>query len=180
MPRPGPGLYRLGVRSKADAQCTATGRATGERCRLSAIHGSTVCHKHGGSAPQVRAAAARRLQKQLDDILDPNRVLEEIACIAFVDPADVYDDKGNLLPVRKWPESARRALAGFEVAQRNITAGDGHVDTVLKAKFWDKGRALEMAAKKHALLTEKVEITDGDAVLERLVAGRKRVAAARG
>jgi hypothetical protein len=41
-------------------QCTGHKR-DGSRCRLSAIHGATVCHKHGGSAPQVKAAAARRV-----------------------------------------------------------------------------------------------------------------------
>lgn len=41
-------------------QCTATSRK-GKRCRMPAIRGGTVCRMHGGSAPQVRAAANRRL-----------------------------------------------------------------------------------------------------------------------
>jgi hypothetical protein len=42
-------------------QCVRTVLATGERCRNAPIKGGTVCHKHGGSAPQVKAAAARRV-----------------------------------------------------------------------------------------------------------------------
>lgn len=42
------------------AQCKAHTSA-GRPCRRSAISGGTVCASHGGRAPQVRAAANRRL-----------------------------------------------------------------------------------------------------------------------
>ncbi len=45
-------------------RCTATAKATGERCKRAAAPGGTVCVKHGGGAPQVRAAAARRVERQ--------------------------------------------------------------------------------------------------------------------
>ena len=41
-------------------QCTAH-VPSGRRCRRSAVKGASVCPSHGGSAPQVRAAAAVRL-----------------------------------------------------------------------------------------------------------------------
>lgn len=40
--------------------CTATSNRTGERCKRSPIKGGTVCSTHGGRAPQVALAAARR------------------------------------------------------------------------------------------------------------------------
>lgn len=42
-------------------QCTAISKGSGKRCRRAAIHGATVCRMHGGAAPQVKAAAARRV-----------------------------------------------------------------------------------------------------------------------
>ena len=36
-------------------RCTATSKRTGQRCGLARIPGTTVCTKHGGAAPQVRA-----------------------------------------------------------------------------------------------------------------------------
>src|SRR2546423_13437131 len=45
-------------------RCTATSKRTGRRCGLARIPGTTVCAKHGGAAPQVRAAAARRGAEQ--------------------------------------------------------------------------------------------------------------------
>lgn len=42
------------------SRCTATNRA-GRQCGRPPIPGGTVCHLHGGAAPQVAAAAQRRL-----------------------------------------------------------------------------------------------------------------------
>lgn len=42
-------------------RCTGTAKSTGERCKRRPIPGGTVCVKHGGGAPQVKAAAAARL-----------------------------------------------------------------------------------------------------------------------
>lgn len=41
-------------------------RQDGEPCQAKAIRGGTVCRVHGGSAPQVRAAAMRRLLAAVD------------------------------------------------------------------------------------------------------------------
>lgn len=49
------------------AQCSATSKATGERCRCRPIRGGTVSHKHGGSAPQVKRKAAERIRAAADD-----------------------------------------------------------------------------------------------------------------
>jgi hypothetical protein len=66
-------------RAPVRVTCTATKR-NGKPCGLPPIKGGTVCHKHGGSAPQVRKRANQRLiemvlpaMKELHRILDsPN------------------------------------------------------------------------------------------------------------
>lgn len=45
--------------------CNATNRS-GERCKLPAMKGGKVCRSHGGAAPQVKAAAKRRLEEAAD------------------------------------------------------------------------------------------------------------------
>ena len=42
-------------------RCTATAKGTGERCKRRPIPGGTVCVKHGGGSPAVRAKAQQRL-----------------------------------------------------------------------------------------------------------------------
>lgn len=46
-------------------RCTAR-RHDGQPCRRYAARGATVCRTHGGAAPQVQAAAKRRLQQATD------------------------------------------------------------------------------------------------------------------
>jgi hypothetical protein len=45
----------------AREKCTATAKRSGNRCTHWPMHGSTVCAQHGGKAPQVMAAAERRM-----------------------------------------------------------------------------------------------------------------------
>lgn len=44
-------------------RCSATSSRTGEPCKRWAIVGGNVCPTHGGSAPQVKEAARRRLEE---------------------------------------------------------------------------------------------------------------------
>jgi len=69
-------------------RCTATSKRTGQRCGLARIPGTTVCAKHGGAAPQVRAAAARRVAEQK---------VRKLAMKLDVGPQDVSTDPVALL-----------------------------------------------------------------------------------
>lgn len=73
------------------AACAAN-TTKGEPCRKPAIVGGTVCSTHGGSAPQVRRAAARRLAEAqaaraiadvvVEPIANPLDALAELAAEA--------------------------------------------------------------------------------------------------
>lgn len=52
-------------------KCSAHNKQTGDPCGNWAIKGGTVCRYHGGSAPQVKAAAARRWEARLLEMVDP-------------------------------------------------------------------------------------------------------------
>lgn len=45
-------------------RCTSPRSRDGQPCTNYAMHGSTVCHAHGGKAPQTRRRAAERLAEQ--------------------------------------------------------------------------------------------------------------------
>lgn len=150
-------------------QCTATNRQ-GNRCGKPPILGAAVCKMHGGGSPQVK----RKAQERLLDIIDPDRTLRAAGNLAYSDIRLLFDAKGNLKPIHQLPDSIAYAIAGVEVVKKNITTGDGKVDTIHKVKLWDKGRAIEMLMKHFGMLTEKVEITTNEQVVSRLQAARKR------
>lgn len=60
--------------TRKDAQgrrlCTATTNK-GEPCRGPARKGATVCRKHGGQLPEVKAKAARNVRESISDLVDP-------------------------------------------------------------------------------------------------------------
>ncbi len=104
----------------------------------------------------IRAEQAKRLAS---NALTADRVLEEMRRLALVDHRGFFDAAGNLKPIQQLTAEQGACIASTEVIQRNLTAGDGTVDTIHKLKTWDKVRALEMLGKHFALLTEKSSLT---------------------
>lgn len=140
-------------------RCTAVRR--GIRCKKAAIVGGFVCQTHGGGAPQVKRAAKQRVADMLADAIDPNRVLREAGRLAYSDIRQLFDDQGNFLPINQWPDDIARAVSSVEVVKKNVAAGDGKVDDVLKIRLWDKVGKLTNLMKHHGQLTEKVEHSGG-------------------
>jgi len=93
--------------------------------------------------------------------IEEERIIREVAVIAFNDPAKFFDADGNLLPITEMPEEARRALAGFEVEQLfEFIPGEGKTPngTVTKIRIRDKMPALLALMKKLGILTERVDV----------------------
>ena len=82
--------------------CTAHAR-NGDTCTQPAIKGATVCKMHGGSAPQVKDAARRRLWELIDPVLTrlfDIALKEEDPRVALVAIRDVLDRAGLTEPKR--------------------------------------------------------------------------------
>lgn len=114
----------------------------------------------------IRAALANkqsRLNEKSEIAVD--RVLSELAAVAFSDVRVLFDDAGNLRPVQQLSDEAARALASVEVAREKTTRRTGSEtdvkveESVVKVKQWDKLRALEMIAKLRGMFpNEKLEL----------------------
>lgn len=129
---------------------------------------------------EIAAAVQAGKSKQIAAAdLSAARVLEELRRLAFADLRRLFDEHGNLKPLTQLSAEDAAAIASIEVVKKNLTAGDGKVDTVVKIRAWDKTRGLEMLAKHFALLTDVVRVDESDALIAKLHAGRKRAAAAR-
>jgi len=68
-------------------------------------------------------------------------ILREEGVIAFIDPADLLDENGQLRKLSDMPESIRRAISSIEV---NTNAAG---ETITKIKFWNKGQSLDRLEK---------------------------------
>lgn len=108
--------------------------------------------------------------------LTVERIREEIARLAYYDPRDFWNEDGTAKPIHEIHEDARRAIAGFEVAELFEGSGDKRnlAGYVKKFKLSDKRGALELAARHLKMLTDKVEVTASDEIVKRLMAGRAR------
>lgn len=78
---------------------------------------------------------AQAVQKQ---VLTVERVVEEMGDIALFDPATIFNDEDKLLPIRQWPEAARRAFAGWDNnGMPKFWDKSGAVDRITKIKGWE-------------------------------------------
>ncbi len=108
----------------------------------------------------VRAAIAEAKTKRSEETeVNAAWLLARLAQESVADIADIYDDRGNLRPVKDWPMIWRQGLvAGVEV--ETIGEGAGHVT---KIKISDRVKRLELIGKHIDVqaFKEKVEHTGG-------------------
>ncbi len=107
------------------------------------------------SKPLIAAAIAverERLKSDLD--ITPERVLKELAALAFVDMSQAYNADGHLLNIHDMPEDVRRCISGFELESHDKL---GITTYTKKIKNADKKGALELLGKHLALFTDRIE-----------------------
>lgn len=142
-------------------QCTASTRS-GRRCRKPAIRGGTVCDRHGGLAPQVKRAAARRVvaEKARKLILSPEPVddpVEELLklaadAVALVDALKYHVQQLESVgtnPGDRWGEQVKPEIAAYLTAIREaerVLSSIARLDIAERMVRLDEARA-ELVAK---------------------------------
>lgn len=81
---------------------------------------------------QLLAALAKPVAEEYQ--LTAERVMSEVALIAFADPAELYGEDGQMLPIKAMPPRARRAIKGYDHKRK-------------KWDLWSKSEALSLAAR---------------------------------
>jgi hypothetical protein len=74
------------------------------------------------------------------------RTIEELSYAALLDPGELYDAEGKLLPVHQMPTHVRRAIASIEYGKFG-----------LKIKLVSKEAAVGLLMRYHGLLKDKTE-----------------------
>jgi phage terminase small subunit len=111
----------------------------------------------------IRAAIATAQGKILDKLeLTAERVLQELARIAFFDARKMFDGKGNPIPLHELDSDTAAVINGLDVLEETEGSGKDRVVVgyVKKYKLADKNTALGNALKVLGLLREKVEVND--------------------
>jgi hypothetical protein len=152
-------------------RCTAKSSRSGNPCKKAAILGGTVCRTHGGSAPQVKKKALERIE----DLIDPDRALREAAKLAYSNIQDLLDEEGQVRPMKEWPRELAAAVSSIDITKKNLTAGDGKQEDVVRIRLWDKPSNLTLLFKHLNLLTERLHLSADKEILDRLMSARERV-----
>jgi phage terminase small subunit len=101
--------------------------------------------------PQVAAAiAAAKAERSERTMIDAAWLLSHLAEEATADIADLYDDEGNIKPIRSWPKVWRTGLvAGFEVEElfEGRGADKRTIGRLRKVKLADRTRIKELIGK---------------------------------
>lgn len=142
--------------------CGAKAKSTGNPCTRPVVRGANRCRFHGGSAPQVKAAAAARLQRQ--------SAVQAAATFGLpreVDPRDaLLEEVYRTAGVVDWLQQKVRALQDEEVVwgvTEEVTKDSGEfpgVDTTRSAavNVWVE---LYTKERKHLVDVCKAAIASG-------------------
>jgi hypothetical protein len=111
---------------------------TGERCKKSPILGGTICSKHGGRAPHIKAAAkarlenaADRLARQLLGMIDDPKMAPAIKLAALKDALDraglsarqAVDITATLKPYEELLDELHRGGSDYDDAPPKLRPG---------------------------------------------------------
>jgi hypothetical protein len=97
-------------------RCLATSKRSGDQCRRYAIPGGTVCVMHGGAAPQVAAAARRRLQYSAASVACARIAASDPEIAAMAGIGSVPKPPTNVLVAANQLRRARRRQPGWWVS----------------------------------------------------------------
>jgi len=164
-------------------------------CRAYIIdfHGTNAAIAAGYSQKSAHVTASRllsdakicariaELQKKQTDKLDitAERVLGELAKMAFLDPRKFFNADGSLKAVGDLDDQTAASLAGIEHEKLFEHFGKGQakeVGTTTKIKIADKGINLERLGRHLKLFTDKIEHSGLDGLADKLNRVRQRKA----
>lgn len=112
------------------------------------------------NAKVAEAIAKRMKDREKRTEITQDRVLQEYAKLAFLDPRRFYNEDGALIPVHQLDADVAAALVGVDVHEEKV---DGvAVGQTKKIKFVDKKGALDSVARHLGMFNDKMALTGKD------------------
>lgn len=139
------------------------------------------------SAAQISYDLLRisEVKKRIEELMDKraskidlsaDKVLQEIAKIAFVDIRDLFTEDGDIKPVSEWNETLAASVAGLEIEALFEGFGQDRqqIGKTKKIKMNDKLKALELLGRHLVLFKDKIEVGGLDGLADMIAKARKR------
>lgn len=93
----------------------------------------------------VSKAIAEQLKARSERTqITQDRVLLEIARLAFSDPRKAFDETGKLKSIQDWPDEVAASISSIKT--KRLIESDEPIE-VVEVRFWDKNAALDKASK---------------------------------
>jgi phage terminase small subunit len=129
--------------------------------------------RHPKVSEEIQKAMDKRAKRTE---ITADRVLQELAAIAFSDIRKLYGEDGKLLPPHLLPDDIAPVLAAVKVVSERFVNDEENPyhERTVEAKVWDKLKSLELLGKHLKLFTDKVEIDVSDSLAKRLKEARER------
>ncbi|MEF2146661.1 MAG: terminase small subunit [Desulfovibrionaceae bacterium] len=125
---------------------------------------------------EIQIALAEAQQKRAERTeISQDRVLLEYSKLAFHNPQDFYDDKGNLIEVHKLPRDVAAAITSMEVS----VDAEGK-SKLQKIKLADKKGALDSVARHLGMFNDSLNLNGDIHVLNVHRRAKKSLAAEEG
>lgn len=112
--------------------------------------------------PDIAKAIQEAMKnRQARTFITQDRVLQELARIAFFDPRKLLDDDGNPIPLSNLDDDTAAAVAGVDLMEEYEGHGKDRVfiGYTKKFKLADKNTALSNAMRHLGMFVDKAEIT---------------------
>ena len=162
------------------AQYLATG-LDGTKAAIAAGYSPKTANSQASqllSNPKVAAVIAEKQGKRMAKLdITANRVLQELAKLAFFDIRKFYNSDGSLKPVPELDDDTAAALVGMEIEVAYDHFGKGQnkpSGDLKKIKMADKGLNLERLGRHLKLFTDKLEVKGIEGLAERLQKASER------
>lgn len=94
--------------------------------------------------------------------ISADRVLQELAKLAFYDPRKLFDADGRCKPITELDDNTAAVIAGMKTVQKVTGEDQDGMVVFTDFKLADKGQNLERLGKHLKLFTDKQEVSGPD------------------
>lgn len=144
------------------------------RAAIAAGYSKSTSQEQGSrllSNVMVAAEIAKQHGKRLRKLeISADRVLQELAKVAFYNPRKLFDADGRCKPITELDDDTAMAIAGMKTAHKVTGEDEDGMVVFTEYKLADKLRALELCGRHLKLFTDKLEHS-GRVSLAELVIG---------